>query len=455
MTAWIAAVKFRSLLQSYKMTYRQTWDIDKTSKSIAGNQGVVACVIRRTDGVLGALKVLKTADLCKTERTKRFQMEIAALKHLGCPGVPRILEDGYAESGAPYFIAEWMQGETLQRYVSGNALALESALAICDQLINILEQVHAQEVVHRDIKPDNMILSRDGRLSLVDFGIAWFNQQDLESELTEVHGTRLGNFFLILPEFYGSQDKRDHRSDLTFAVGILFYMLTGAKPVQLRDAGVRPPHRTAAASKFRDDAVADPRWPLVQSIFDVGFSINPDRRYQTAAELRAALHRVINFSNSNQLSADTRLREALASHHAARVTMDEQIDEIEQDLLGAVVEIASGVGAIAREHGFDGPVNQSAVDRPGEVVSVLWQFKRIDHNEPKIFYRVTARLVGEEKNSVELRLTAVHREISTLDNLYYTGRSADVAGLILAGKQQAPQIVADVLIDLTSKFPMR
>lgn len=437
------------------MTYHQTWDLDKASKSVAGNQGIVARVIRRADGAVGALKVLKVVDRNSTERTKRFEMEIAALRHLNCSNVPRVLEDGKDENGAPYFISEWNPGLTLQGFVSGQPQTLEKALDICSQLVNILEQVHAQKVVHRDIKPDNMILNCDGRLSLVDFGIAWFSRQDPISELTEVHGTRLGNFFLVLPEFYGNQDKRDHRSDLTFAVGILFFLLAGVKPVQLREAGVRPPHRTDMASRFRSDAMADQRWPLVQSIFDVGFSINPDHRYQSAVELQAALRRVINFSNGTQLSADTRLREALASHHAVRVAVDEQIDEIEQNLMSAMVEVASGVGAIAKEHGFTGPVNQSAVDRPGEVVSVLWQFKRVDHNEPNVFYRIRACLVAEKKSNVELRLTAAHPHISTLDNLYYTGRSTDVAGLILAGKQQAAQIVADALDDLTSKFPAR
>ena len=122
--------------------------------------------------------------------------------------------------------------------------------------------------MHRDVKPDNIILADDdpGRPVLLDFGLSFRKGSDIDFE-TE-HGQEVGNRFLRLAELSaGSFLKHDERSDLSFAAGILFYLLTGEPPYILQDANGRLPHQRDEAFAMLQD-LAGARLARLTSLFD-------------------------------------------------------------------------------------------------------------------------------------------------------------------------------------------
>lgn len=228
------------------------------------------------------------------ERRGRMYREVAALKTLDNPGVPRVIDsnaDEYEDSQRTlYIVTEYINGLTLEASVSSSRLSIADAVALLMRLTDIVSYCHDRGVVHRDIKPDNIVL-RGNSVSdpvLLDFGQS-FNWEALEeSPLTDT-GQQLGNRFITLPELQlNSGNQRDGRSDLTQLCGLLFFALSGHYPVMLLDSDGRMPHQRPAATE------AFSRFPRaihtqLNRLFDTAFTVALDQRFQSAQALRAAL----------------------------------------------------------------------------------------------------------------------------------------------------------------------
>jgi serine/threonine protein kinase len=156
------------------------------------------------------------------------------------------------------------------------------------RLLDVIEYCHSKNVLHRDCKPDNIVLQNDQSdlPVLIDFGLS-FNEEP-KAELPETDSQQhMGNRFLRLPEHQMRGDKRDRRSDLAQIVGILFFAITGEYPDTLFDGlGLKPHHRERARSTLDKIPTAE-REPLIR-IFEVGFNIEFLRRWQSAEQLRDA-----------------------------------------------------------------------------------------------------------------------------------------------------------------------
>ena len=432
------------------MSWTQEWRIDSSSRIQHGNQGSVVRVFDCTERQ-GALKRMKPVDLERSERLARFTAEAAILEKLNIPGVPRVLERGVDDEGAPYFISEWVEGRTLTNVVNGRPQPLHHAIDVCQQLVHLLEAVHAQGVVHRDIKPDNLLVSEKGKLWLVDFGISW-NNNAVDQQLTEAAGSRIGNYFLTLPEHLENAEKRDLRSDLTQAVGILFYLLTGRKPSQLRNSFLHAPHeREPEASELRA-RIEGTQLTALLSLFDVGFAQTLPHRFQCAEQL---LFRLVQLGQrqAQESSRGDQLSLAKASYLAARQAIDASIDEIEAKLVTAVKTVSSRVAAVAAREGFEGPhPTATQVVRPGREVATLWKMCQKGHGEPCIFYKLRACLVGTRQEILELRLTAQHSPVSTVDKMYFQVPAADITGFVSAAEKIADEILGDAIRDLTRRI---
>ena len=140
---------------------------------------------------------MRPVDAQRTERVSRFRTEVEVLRHLAVAGVPRVLAAGESVNGIPYLISEWIDGKTLTHTVNGRGMPLHTSVVITLQLANLLLDIHAKDVVHRDIKPDNLMIDQHQRLWLVDFGLSWLSGPE-DEQLTSVAGSRIGNHFLVL-----------------------------------------------------------------------------------------------------------------------------------------------------------------------------------------------------------------------------------------------------------------
>jgi serine/threonine protein kinase len=268
-----------------------TWEIVETLQG--GGQGDVALVKpRAAPGPIRFHKVLRDN---RQERRERMRREIACYATLRHPRIPELIESNVEAFDQldvlPYLVSEYVGGKNLGDYVGKKKyLGAAEAFDIALKLLDTVAYSHRHETVHRDIKPSNIVL-RDGQPSepvLVDFGMSFYEGEDLLTAGAQ----ELGNRFLRLPEFSAnSANKRDPRSDVTLCSGILFYMLTGLSPRNLRDEHANAPHQSSAGRT----ALAQHRdMDLLQllDIFDRAFDLPIHARWDTAENLCVALRQI-------------------------------------------------------------------------------------------------------------------------------------------------------------------
>lgn len=252
----------------------------------AGSGGV-ALVYRAVDTRLGrtvALKKLREESRRTPTFEERFEREARLASAVRHPGCAQLLDFGWDESGAPFLVAEWIEGSCLFDEVTKNGpMAPLRAANLFGQLCEALAAVHRAGVVHRDIKPENVMLLReaDGRESvkLVDFGIA-------RSLAKDAPALTLANMRIGSPEYMSPEhilgESCDERADIYCAAALFCFLLTGRAPfagtaqaVLTHHLSSPPPALPAALARF-------------QAVIDRGLAKKNEERFQSALELKAA-----------------------------------------------------------------------------------------------------------------------------------------------------------------------
>ena len=154
----------------------------------AGGMGVV---YRAKDTRLGrevAIKVLPPAFAEDADRLRRFEQEARTTSSLSHPNILSVFDTGVHE-GSPYLVMELLDGENLREKMDGHALPMRKAVDIARSVAEALAAAHAKGITHRDIKPENIFLTKDGRVKVLDFGLAKYrelvlgnNQSDLPTK---------------------------------------------------------------------------------------------------------------------------------------------------------------------------------------------------------------------------------------------------------------------------------
>jgi len=145
-----------------------------------GGMGLVYRVTDTSTGQLAALKILGSAAAREKDFSERFAREIQVLARLSHPCIPKIVAAGIAE--APFFVADYIRGKSLRRVIDETgSLSAERTAAIGAAVADALAAAHSQGIIHRDIKPHNIMLRDDGAVFLIDFGIARATGLDMRS----------------------------------------------------------------------------------------------------------------------------------------------------------------------------------------------------------------------------------------------------------------------------------
>ncbi|MEB3198316.1 MAG: protein kinase, partial [Candidatus Sericytochromatia bacterium] len=215
----------------------------------------------------------------------RFQREALAAAKLQHPAIVSVYE--YVRDGdAHYMVMEFLEGKSLQHYIDQRkAFTIEQTIDIASQVCAALEYAHAHQIVHRDIKPDNVLLLDNGKIKLMDFGVA--RHVGEVSKLTQA-GTTLGTIAYISPEQLCDSRLVDGRSDL-FSLGAMIYeMLTLRTPFDAGNVG-------GTIMKIMSEEPVSPRQmnpnipPRLDAVIMRSLRKSPDERFQRAAEMAQAL----------------------------------------------------------------------------------------------------------------------------------------------------------------------
>lgn len=248
-----------------------------------GGMGMVYEGIQASIGRKVAIKLLPAKEGKNREFEARFRKEAESMGRLNHPGIVHIYDFGQSSSGWLYIVMELVEGQSLQDLMDGNGGDPENALELIRQTCEALEYAHRCGFVHRDIKPANILIGRDGRVKIADFGIAKLLEGKEEGlgatpqvGLTQ-ENVVMGTVDYIAPERMESPQSGDQRSDL-YSLGVLFYqLLTGELP----KGKVRPPSEKIDRLDHHLDEVV---FKAMES--------SPEDRYQTAAELRQDVERI-------------------------------------------------------------------------------------------------------------------------------------------------------------------
>ena len=248
--------------------------------------GGMAIVYRARDTVLNrfvAVKMLKEEFSQDSDFRRRFHAESQAVAMLSHPNIVSIYDVSHSED-ADYIVMELVEGVTLKEYMERKgALSAAEVLHFVPQIASALEHAHSRGIIHRDIKPQNLIILRDGTLKVTDFGIARF----IESKQETMAGDALGSVHYVSPE-QARGSRVDSRSDI-YSLGVVMYeMLTGRLPFE-GDTPVAVVLQHINSVPLLPSEI-NPEIPVgLEEITMKAMNPDPEQRYAAASEMLADL----------------------------------------------------------------------------------------------------------------------------------------------------------------------
>lgn len=252
-----------------------------------GGMSVVYKAYDNVDDRIVAVKILKDEFLTNDEFVRRFKNESKAIALLSHPNIVKVYDVSFSEK-LQYIVMEYVDGITLKEYIQKQkTITWNDALFFTTQILKALQHAHDRGIVHRDIKPQNIILLPNGNIKVADFGIARFSR----SETRTLTDTAIGSVHYISPE-QAKGEFTDERADI-YSVGVVLYeMLSGKVPFEADNAV------SVALMQLQDDAKRlteiNPDIPKgIEQICMHAMEKNPADRYQTATEMLLDIEEVI------------------------------------------------------------------------------------------------------------------------------------------------------------------
>ncbi len=260
----------------------------KLERLIGAGASAAVYAARHRNGHAVAVKVLHQSLSVSPVHRERFLREGYAANAVRHPNVLRVQDDAVAEDGSVFLVMDLLEGESVASFAARHpfgVLSPDDVLALVEQVLGALAEAHAHGVVHRDIKPDNLFRTTDGRIMLVDFGVARIEER---SALTMI-GHTLGSPSYMAPEqALGKSLEVGPRSDL-FSVGATMYRLLIGRPVHEGTTVNEVLVQAASAQAPRCLDVAPQMDPRIAKIVDRALAFSSEDRFVDAAEFKHAV----------------------------------------------------------------------------------------------------------------------------------------------------------------------
>src|SRR5271166_351477 len=257
-----------------------------------------------------AIKVLPQALSLDADRMRRFEQEALATAALNHPNILAVFDIGTSE-GSPYVVSELLEGETLRDRLRTGAIATRKSLDYALQIAHGLAAAHEKGIIHRDLKPENLFVTKDGRVKILDFGLAKLTHTETAPEVTSLPtatagtepGVVLGTLGYMSPEQVRGRPA-DARSDIFSFGAILYEMLSGKRAF----------HGDSAADTMSSILKEDPPEfnetnrnvsPALERIVQHCLEKNPESRFHSASDIAFDLEHLSGISGSSARIAAT------------------------------------------------------------------------------------------------------------------------------------------------------
>lgn len=277
----------------------------------SGGQGTVYKALDTKLNRSVVIKVLPPELTAKTANFKRFEREAQLCSQLDHPNICTIY-DFHEANGVFYIAMQYVEGKNVRQHVGGRALELKSALSIAIQVTDALAYAHSKNIIHRDIKAGNVMVTSTGQAKILDFGLAKLLEDEQsdqnrgldKTEITEL-GIPYGTATYAAPE-QAKGERADHRSDI-FSTGVLLYeMLTGIWAFQGKTV-IDVRHQVLYGTpRPLAEMRSEPFPPKLQEIVDKALAKEPKNRYQNIGLMRDDLRGVLqDITGGGFLQGDT------------------------------------------------------------------------------------------------------------------------------------------------------
>ena len=403
-----------------------------------GGMSVVYKAYDNVDDRIVAIKILKDEFLNNEEFKRRFKNESKAIALLSHENIVRVYDVNFGEK-LQYIVMEYIDGITLKEYINKqNSITWNDAVYFMTQILRAVQHAHDKGIVHRDIKPQNIILLPNGTLKVTDFGIARFSRSETKT-LTE---QAIGSVHYIAPE-QAKGEQTDERADI-YSMGVVLYeMLAGKVPFDSENAvSVALMQVQANAEKLTQ---INPNIPKgLEQICVHAMQKNPDDRYQSATEMLLDIEEIIKNPNTvfnYSSNSETQTKSVpIVTDYGYNEEYDEAVDyEAERKhkkkmiaavTIGVIVLIAAVVGVIymftsginTKTHTLENFVGysydelQNSKDYKYEFVA---EYRKTDEKEPGIILSQSPEAGSKitEGSTVTLVVAASEKDI-TMPNVY-------------------------------------
>lgn len=255
-----------------------------------GGMGIVYRARQRSLDRMVAVKLLPLGLRNRRTFTERFSREARALALLSHPHIVSVYDFGETECGCMYYVMEYIKGTTLRNLMKQGKATSRQLLSIAAKVCEALQFAHFHGVVHRDVKPANVLMDERGHVKVADFGLAKVLGPATDRALTAASDA-LGTPDYMAPEACSGEHEVDHRADI-YSLGVMLYeMLTGHVPKGVWE----PPSRTSGADVRFDEVISR------------ALQADPGRRYQTVTDLSTAISQVVQASTATSSTASPAL----------------------------------------------------------------------------------------------------------------------------------------------------
>jgi Tol biopolymer transport system component len=321
-----------------------------------------------------AIKVLPESFANDADRFTRFEQEALATSALNHPNILTVHDFGTHE-GSPYIVSELLEGEELRQELYEGAIAQRKAIDYTQQIASGLAAAHAKGIVHRDLKPENIFITTDGRVKILDFGLAKLRPPRIESAGSGVAtqkaitdpGTVMGTVGYMSPEQVRGQEA-DHRSDI-FSFGVILYEMLSGKRTFTGDSAIEVMNSILKEDPVELSETNARISPALERIVHRCLEKKPERRFQSTSDLCFAIE-ALSMPSGSRL--DTAAALPLVTSSKARVFGNPRLAWIVAVvfLLGLLVALPLAVSHLRHAPPVEAAAMRFTIDAPEKVTTL-------------------------------------------------------------------------------------